>query len=126
VRVLAVTVLTSLGSAELEEVGTTGTLQDQVMRLAELALGAGVSGLVCSALEVPALRARFGGSSEEGPLIVVPAIRAPGAPADDQRRALSAREAIDAGADIIVVGRPITGATDPGAAARRLALAVEV
>jgi orotidine-5'-phosphate decarboxylase len=76
---------------------------------------------VCSPLEVGALRARFGARSEGGPLLVVPGIRPSGSEHGDQRRTLSPREAVEAGADVIVVGRPITAAPDPAAAARSIA-----
>lgn len=118
--ILAVTVLTSLDDADLDAVGMRGPASDAVFRLADLALGAGAPGLVCSPLEVAALRREFG----DEPVLVVPGIRPAGAPAGDQRRTLAPREALDAGADILVVGRPITGAPDAAAAA--LALAREV
>ena len=115
-EVLAVTVLTSLDESELDRLGFTGTAQDAVLRLAERALDAGAHGLVCSPLELQALRRRFG----DGPKLVVPGIRTAGAGADDQRRTLGPREALHAGATLLVVGRPITGADDPAAAARRI------
>jgi orotidine-5'-phosphate decarboxylase len=114
--VLAVTILTSLDDAGLERIGLRGDASSAVARLAELALDAGVDGLVCSPLEVSALRQAFGAD----PLLVVPGIR-PQTLGDDQRRTATAAAAIAAGADIIVVGRPITQAADPGAAARELA-----
>lgn len=115
-KVVAVTVLTSLDDAALEVVGLRGPMGDAVVRLAEMALGAGADGLVCSPLEVESIRSRFG----PDPYLVVPGIRAaPGA--DDQKRTLDAPSALRAGADLLVVGRPITGAPDPASAARRLA-----
>ena len=120
VTILAVTVLTSLDEESLSEVGMTGPVEKAVLHLAELALGNGAGGLVCSPLEVAALRVRFGSRDEGGPLLVVPGIRPGGGVVDDQRRTLSPRGAIDAGADVIVVGRPITGSDDPGAAARAI------
>lgn len=116
-KVIAVTVLTSLDDASLDAIGVRGPPGDAVLRLAELALGAGADGLVCSPLEVAAIRGRFGND----PYLVVPGIRASVSAADDQKRTLSAAQALDAGADLLVVGRPITGATDPAAAARELA-----
>jgi orotidine-5'-phosphate decarboxylase len=120
VTILAVTVLTSLDSAQLQRIGFSGNAQSVVLRLAEEALQAGAPGLVCSPLEIEPLREEFGGSGEGGPLLVVPGIRSKGAARDDQRRTLSAREAIDAGADMIVIGRPITAADDPAGAARAI------
>lgn len=120
VTILAVTVLTSLDSAQLQRVGFSGNAQTIVLRLAEDALQAGAPGLVCSPLEIDALRQEFGARADGGPLLVVPGIRSQGAARDDQRRTLSAREATDAGADMIVVGRPITAAPDPAEAARAL------
>lgn len=116
-RVVAVTVLTSLDDAALDELGMKGPAGDAVLRLAEMALGAGADGLVCSPLEVERLRTRFG----PDPFLVVPGIRASAVPSDDQKRTLSAKEALDAGASLLVVGRPITGAADPAAAARDIA-----
>ncbi|MGH2827823.1 MAG: orotidine-5'-phosphate decarboxylase [Actinomycetota bacterium] len=115
-KVLAVTVLTSLDDAELEQVGMSGPATSAVLRLAERALDAGAHGLVCSPLEVAAMRARFGDASE----LVVPGIRPRGSGFDDQRRTLGPRASMDAGADLLVVGRPITAASDPGRAARAI------
>ena len=117
---LGVTVLTSLDQALLARLGVSGPLGDQVVRLAEIALEGGAAGLVCSPLEVAELRSRFGPSGAGGPLLVTPGIRGPYDDAGDQRRTLSAPEARAAGADIVVVGRPITAAPDPAAAAREL------
>ena len=85
-------------------------------RLAETALAAGIDGLVCSPFEVAPLRARFG----PDPLLVVPGIRSGPAGADDQKRTTTAAAALAAGADYLVVGRPITAAPDPAAAAAAL------
>jgi orotidine-5'-phosphate decarboxylase len=114
---LAVTVLTSLDSAALTATGVAGTPADQVLRLARLAMAAGADGLVCSPLEVAMLRAALG----PGPMLVVPGIRPAGTATGDQARVMTPREAVAAGADWIVVGRPITGAADPGAAAAAIA-----
>lgn len=119
--VLAVTILTSLGERDLEEIGLAGPAEEAVTRLAELALEAGATGLVCSPLEVASLRRRFGSVEDGGPLLVVPGIRAVGAATDDQRRTLSAAEAIAAGANMLVVGRPITSSPDPARAAEEMA-----
>ncbi|MEA2435028.1 MAG: orotidine-5-phosphate decarboxylase [Actinomycetota bacterium] len=118
--VLAVTVLTSLDDSDLAAVGLEGPADKAVVRLAELAVAAGAGGLVCSPLEVTALRARFGPSAEGGPILVVPGIRPAGSELGDQRRTLGPRQALTAGADLIVVGRPITGAADPVEAARAI------
>ena len=119
VTLLAVTVLTSLEGRDLVRLGGDGDVSAQVLRLAELALGCGIPGIVCSPLEVAAVRQRFGPLEEGGPLVVVPGIRAaPGG--DDQRRTHAPRAALAAGADVLVVGRPITAAADPRAAAREL------
>lgn len=118
--VLAVTVLTSLDDAELEKLGFGDPSEGAVLRLAERALDAGAPGLVCSPLEVAALRRRFGARSEGGPLLVVPGVRPAGVDAADQRRTLTPRAALEAGADLLVVGRPITAEADPVEAARAL------
>ena len=118
--VLAVTVLTSIDDGVLDSVGMKGPASDAVLRLAGLALAAGADGLVCSPREVAALRAEFGARLDGGPLLVVPGIRSAGETRDDQRRTLSASEALAAGADLLVIGRPITSAPDPAEAARRL------
>ena len=114
---LAVTVLTSLDSSALHATGVAGGPRQQVLRLARLALGAGVDGLVCSAHEVSMLRDALGA----GPVLVVPGIRPLGVVAGDQARTMTPREAVDVGADWIVVGRPITGSVDPAAAAAAIA-----
>jgi orotidine-5'-phosphate decarboxylase len=112
-KVLAVTVLTSLGADDLAALGVQGGLDGQVLRLADLAQRAGVDGLVCAAREVALLRRHLG----PGMTLVVPGIRPKGAVSDDQVRVLSPREALVAGADRLVIGRPITAAADPAAAA---------
>jgi orotidine-5'-phosphate decarboxylase len=116
-EVIAVTVLTSLDAARLEAMGVAGPVHERVLRVAELAVGAGAAGLVCSPLEVRVLRDRFGTRAEGGPLLVVTGIRPAGAPAHDQSRTDTAAAAAAAGADVVVVGRPITAAADPAAAA---------
>lgn len=119
-KILAVTVLTSLDDHSLADIGIAGSAQATALRLGELAVAGGASGLVCSSLEVSALRARFGPSDAAGPLLVVPGVRLPGADRQDQMRARSPAEAMAASADMLVVGRPITSATDPAAAARAI------
>ena len=115
--ILAVTVLTSLDAADMTATGVSDTPAGQVLRLARLALSAGADGLVCSPHEVSLLRDALG----TAPVLVVPGIRPAGAATDDQARAMTPREAIEAVADWIVVGRPITGAADVGAAAAAIA-----
>ena len=114
---LAVTVLTSLDAAALASVGVSSTPAEQVVRLAKLAVAAGADGIVCSPLEVAAVRTALG----PGPRLVVPGIRPAGAAIGDQARVMTPAEAVAAGADWIVVGRPITGAADPAAAAAAIA-----
>jgi len=114
---LAVTVLTSLDSSALHATGVAGGPRQQVLRLARLALGAGADGLVCSAQEAAMLRDALGA----GPVLVVPGIRPAGSEAADQARTMTPRQAAEAGADWIVVGRPITGSADPAAAAAAIA-----
>ncbi len=115
VRLLAVTLLTSLDEADLARMGAPGRVEERVARLAELALNCGMDGLVCSPGEVGMLRARFG----PDPLLVVPGIR-PKPQADDQKRTAAPAQVLAAGADLLVVGRPITRAPDPRAAAKAL------
>lgn len=118
--ILGVTVLTSLDQAMLARIGVPVPIEEQAVRLAEIALEGGATGLVCSPLEVAELRSRFGPLAAGGPLLVTPGIRGPEEDAGDQRRTMSAAEARAAGADIVVVGRPISAAPDPAAAARAL------
>ncbi len=115
---LAVTILTSLSEQEMGEVSPShDLLQDRIQRLARLAWDCGCDGLVCSAADLPGLRAALGPE----PLIVTPGIRPAGADAGDQHRVATPREAMDAGADFLVIGRPITRAPDPGAALQAIA-----
>lgn len=107
--VLAVTVLTSMDDAALEQTGVRDLASIQVNRLATLAVEAGVQGVVCSPREASAMRDILG--SER--LIVTPGVRPEGAPLDDQARVASPRAAIDAGASHVVIGRPITAAELP-------------
>ena len=112
-KLLAVTVLTSMDSVQLAGVGIAADPAGQVLRLARLATSCGIDGLVCSAEEIALLRRELG----PGPLLVVPGIRPAGAAQDDQKRVASPAAAILSGASMLVVGRPITQADDPRAAA---------
>jgi orotidine-5'-phosphate decarboxylase len=114
--VLAVTVLTSMDDVELERVGVRARVVDQVLRLTKLAIAEGCQGVVASALEASELRRELGGNFE----IVTPGVRPAGVGHADQVRVVTPAEAIAAGATRIVVGRPITGAPDPAAAARSI------
>jgi orotidine-5'-phosphate decarboxylase len=111
--VLGVTILTSLDDAELQRIGFRGTPLDNAVRLARLAQGSGLRGVVASPQEVAAIRQACGDAMR----IVVPGIRPEGSDAGDQRRMMTPAGAIAAGADYIVVGRPITDAVDPRGAA---------
>jgi orotidine-5'-phosphate decarboxylase len=115
--IAAVTVLTSLTTADLEQMGVTGPLPDVVRRLAVLAVGAGARGLVCSPKEAAAVRAEVGPDV----MLITPGVRPHGAAAYDQARTATPEEALQAGADLLVIGRPITSAPDPGAAAAAIA-----
>ena len=116
-RLIAVTVLTSLDAAAVAAVGFAGTPREAAVRLASLAQEAGLDGVVCSPEEIAAIRAACGPDF----LLVVPGVRPAGADTGDQKRVATPAEAIRAGADLLVVGRPITGAPDPAAAARAIA-----
>ncbi len=116
-RLLAVTVLTSLDEAGLAALGVDGGVRAQAVRLGRLAVAAGAHGLVCSAHEVAALRDALG----DEVLLVVPGVRPAGAALGDQARVMTPRAAVAAGASYIVVGRPITAAADPAAAAAAIA-----
>jgi len=114
---LAVTVLTSFDAQGLHETGVAGGPRQQVLRLGRLAMENGAHGLVCSPHEVSPLRDALGTS----PLLVVPGVRPAGSDTNDQKRVMTPAEARQAGADWIVVGRPITQAADPAAAALAIA-----
>jgi len=106
---VAVTVLTSLDAGDLDDIGCPGDPGDRVLRLALLAEGAGLDGVVCSPREASSVRDRLG----RGFLLVTPGVRPAGAAAKDQKRVMTPRDAIDAGADYLVIGRPITAVADP-------------
>ena len=114
-KVVAVTVLTSLDASDLNEIGVQRGAMDQVQRLADLAQDAGLDGIVCSGAEVAMVRKGW----HDG-FFVVPGVRPSGGRMGDQKRAVTPRQAMDAGASIIVIGRPITQAQDPDMAAREI------
>ena len=115
--IAAVTVLTSLNQATLERIGMLGPMSDAVRRLAVLAVEAGARGLVCSPQEVAAVRAEVGPDIT----LITPGVRPVGSSVHDQARTATPEEALRAGANLLVIGRPITGAPDPGAAAAAIA-----
>jgi orotidine-5'-phosphate decarboxylase len=119
-RIVAVTVLTSLAEADMDTVGQRGPIADQARRLAALAQNCRLDGVVCSPHEIAGLRAECG----DGFLLVVPGIRPTWAAAGDQKRVMTPAVAARLGADYLVIGRPITAADDPAAAARRIAAEV--
>jgi orotidine-5'-phosphate decarboxylase len=112
-KIVAVTVLTSLGDDDLDMIGLAGPVGDSVRRLAVLAVEAGARGLVCSPREVAAVRAEVGPDIT----LITPGVRPAGSDANDQARVATPEAALQAGADLLVIGRPITAAADPGAAA---------
>jgi orotidine-5'-phosphate decarboxylase len=115
-KVVAVTVLTSLDSADLRAAGVDGSPEEQVRRLADLTRAAGCDGIVCSGAEVAAASAAW----PDG-YFVVPGVRPVGAEAGDQKRVMTPADALAAGASMLVIGRPITAAPDPGEAAAAIA-----
>ena len=120
--VVAVTILTSIDQAEAERIGYGGAVLDQVKRLAALAQESGAAGIVCSPLEVEAVRALCGPDFK----LVIPGIRPAWSEAGDQKRFLTPAEALAKGADVLVIGRPITAAADPAEAAGRIRSELEV
>ena len=114
-RVVAVTMLTSLDERDLARTGVQGTAHDQVMRLAELAEASGLDGIVCSGQEVGAVKKQW----KKG-FFVVPGLRPAGSAIGDQKRVVTPRQARDDGASVLVIGRPISRADDPVAAARAI------
>jgi orotidine-5'-phosphate decarboxylase len=115
-KIVAVTVLTSLDQSDLAQAGVSGSPQDQVQRLAKLAQEAGVDGIVCSGAEVAAACAAWPSG-----FFVVPGVRPAGADVADQKRVVTPAKALDDGASILVIGRPITSASDPARAIRDIA-----
>jgi orotidine-5'-phosphate decarboxylase len=120
-KILAVTVLTSLTRDDLRRVGVQAGVESQVVRLARLAREAGMDGVVASPLEIGRIRKECG----RGFLIVTPGVRSARSSWDDQKRVLTPEQAITAGADYIVVGKPIRDARDPQAAAREIVMEME-
>ncbi|MBI5286003.1 MAG: orotidine-5'-phosphate decarboxylase [Deltaproteobacteria bacterium] len=114
--ILGVTVLTSMDEGDLKEVGVEKGVEEEVLSLALLTQKAGLDGVVASPREVKAIRQKLGNDF----VIATPGIRSPSSKPDDQRRTMTPREAIQAGADYIVVGRPIRGADDPVGVAKRI------
>ena len=114
-KVVGVTTLTSMDDRDLQRTGIEGTAHDHVMRLTDLAREAGLDGIVCSGKEVKAVHERW----REG-YLVVPGLRPAGTEAGDQKRVVTPRKARDHGASVLVIGRPITRAEDPLAAARAI------
>jgi orotidine-5'-phosphate decarboxylase len=115
-KILAVTVLTSLSKEDLKRTGVVAGVENQVVRLAKLAKEAGMDGVVASPLEVTRIRRECGKNF----LLVVPGVRSQGESWDDQKRVLTPEEAMRAGADYLVVGKPIRDAKDPREAARQI------
>jgi len=114
-KVVGVTVLTSLDEADLASIGVAGDTHDQVMRLTALAREAGLDGVVCAGAEVRAAKKAW----PDG-FFVVPGVRPADSAAGDQKRVVTPRQALDSGASILVIGRPITQAEDPDIAARSI------
>lgn len=115
-KLLAVTVLTSLDESALDAVGQGHDPRAQVERLARLTHASGLDGVVCSAHEIKALRRAMGDQF----ILMVPGIRPAGSDVGDQKRVMTPRQAVEAGATHLVIGRPITGASDPAQAARAI------
>lgn len=120
-RLLAVTVLTSMDTAQLSAVGVASSPAEQVLRLARLAQKSGIDGMVCSAEEVGTLRTELGSEA----MLVIPGIRPTGSEIDDQKRIATPTAAIERGASMLVVGRPITRAADPARAAAAILEEIE-
>ncbi|MEV6035295.1 orotidine-5'-phosphate decarboxylase [Nonomuraea sp. NPDC052116] len=116
-QIAAVTILTSLSEADLARIGLVGPADDAVRRLAALSVESGAKGLVCSPNEVSAVRAEVG----EGITLITPGVRPAGADTQDQARVATPEQALADGADLLVIGRPITASPDPGAAAAAIA-----
>lgn len=120
-RLLAVTVLTSMDASQLAAIGVTSSPAEQVLRLAKLAKQSGINGMVCSAEEVGTLHTQLGRDT----LLVIPGIRPTGSDIGDQKRIATPAAAIQRGASMLVVGRPITRAADPAKAAESILKEIE-
>lgn len=119
-KVVAVTLLTSLDESDLHDIGVEASPAEQVARLAWVARDSGVDGIVCSGAEVAAARDAWPDA-----FFVVPGVRPAGADVADQKRVVTPRQALDDGASVLVIGRPITGATDPAKAIRDIAASLK-
>ena len=115
-KLIGVTVLTSFSDKEINEVGLNETVNNQVVRLARLAAINKLDGIVCSPQEIKKIKSEI----KDDLKLIVPGIRSSDDNSNDQKRTMSAKEAIDSGADILVIGRPITQADDPAEAAFRI------
>ena len=120
-NLIGVTMLTSFDDNSAEEIGINSSIDKNVENLSELAFNCGMDGIVCSPKEIRKIREKFGPQLR----VIVPGIRNDTINSDDQKRTLSAKEAIDLGADIIVVGRPITSAESPRNAAERFVQSIK-
>ena len=118
---LGVTVLTSIDEPQLDTTGVTGSVRDQVLRLATLALGSGLDGVVCSAIEAAAPRRVVGPDFR----LVTPGIRPKGTDRGDQKRIFTPEAAVQAGSDYLVIGRPITRSDDPAGVLRQINSSIE-
>jgi len=118
---IAVTILTALDQDDLSAIGVHDSIEDQVVRLAKLTQDNGLDGVVCSAQEIAPIRAACGPDFK----LIVPGIRPAWAAKGDQKRVMTPRDAVLAGADILVIGRPITQADDPVEAAQKIAHELE-
>ncbi len=119
--IIGVSVLTSLGRDDLPTLGIDRSLQDQVSCLVELAVKEGIDGIVCSPADLPFVRARV----REDTVVITPGVRPQWSEAGDQKRIATPREAVDAGADLLVIGRPISRSPDPVAAVKRIIAEIE-
>ena len=115
-KLIGVTVLTSFDETGIKEVGINSLLSDQVIKLARLAEVNKLDGIVCSPQEIKTIKSEIKGKLK----LIVPGIRSNEDNSNDQKRTMSAKEAVDAGADILIIGRPITKAIDPAEAAQKI------